>query len=123
MEQAITSVEPSPVLEVALMEAEPSEILTEQTQTRWTGLKLRLRQGLEVAGYTWCNLYMELSQRFGQAIGVVQGEPFMNPYSNDWAIHVSFRCSGIFLGCQSVPCQWVEAIASPAAGIASTHSQ
>ena len=71
----------------------------------WTGLKLRLRQGLEVVGFVWGDFYRELSEKFGQVIGTAENEPFFNPYLSCWHIPVIFPN-----GLRSVPSDWLEAV-------------
>lgn len=71
---------------------------------QWTGLKLRLKQGLEVTGFIWGNWYKELSEKFGQAIGIAESEPFLNQCLQNWQVHVVFPS-----GLGSVPHEWLEA--------------
>ncbi|MBD2440991.1 plasmid replication protein, CyRepA1 family [Nostoc sp. FACHB-110] len=76
-----------------------------QTQSQWTGLKLRLRQGLEVTGLIWGNLYREFFEKFGQAIGIAEGEPIFNHYHDCWHIPMIFST-----GFRSVPHEWLEIV-------------
>lgn len=91
------------------MEQKPEDcvegVLLELKPMGWTGLKLRLRQGLEVAGSIWSNWYQELSEKFGQAIGVSESEPIFNGYMQAWQVHVAFSN-----GLGSVPSDWLEAV-------------
>lgn len=76
---------------------------SDQTQSRWAGLKLRLRLGLQVTGFFWGNFYKELSHKFGQAIGTADGEPIFNHYQQAWQVGVVFSN-----GLRSIPCDWLE---------------
>lgn len=72
---------------------------------QWRGLKLRLKQGLEVTGFIWGNWYKELSEKFGQAIGIAESEPFLNQCLQNWQVHVVFPS-----GLGSIPDEWLEAV-------------
>ncbi|MFS0520137.1 plasmid replication protein, CyRepA1 family, partial [Nostoc sp. UIC 10607] len=71
---------------------------------QWTGLKLRLKQGVEVTGFIWNNWYKQLFEKFGQAIGVAESEPFLNQCLQNWQVHVVFPS-----GLGSIPHEWLEA--------------
>jgi hypothetical protein len=91
-------------IKLAELKACKSEV-SEQTDNHlplWTGLKLKLQQGLENAG----RFYAEAISEIGEAIGIADSEPFWNGYLNRWQVAVNFVC-----GCKSVPCDWLEAIA------------
>jgi hypothetical protein len=66
--------------------------------TRWTGLKLKLQQGLEDAG----KFYSDLVSRIGDAVGIVGSEPIWNQYLSQWMVPVNFAN-----GCKSVVCDWL----------------
>lgn len=102
----LTTVESSPQVkrdEIDTHDLESTE--QAQTQSQWTGLKLRLRQGLEVTGLIWGNLYREFSEKFGQAIGIAEGEPIFNQYHGCWHIPIIFSTR-----LRSVPHQWLEMV-------------
>ena len=99
--------------DVIVKEEIPTAVIQELTQVnpvptsqlpQWTGLKLRLKQGLEVTGFIWGNWYKELSEKFGQAIGIAESEPFLNQYLQNWQVHVVFPS-----GLGSIPHEWLEA--------------
>ena len=64
----------------------------------WKGLSLKLRQGLDSAGF----FYNELVSTIGSAVGVADGEPFWNGYVGQWHVAVKFAS-----GCKSVLCDWL----------------
>ncbi|MBG1270403.1 hypothetical protein [Nostoc sp. WHI] len=78
-----------------------SDTPQENTVQGWSGLKLRLRQGLQAAGH----FYQELVSKVGEAVGVADGEPFWNEYLGQWQVWVNFA-----VGCRSVGCEWVECV-------------
>lgn len=104
-EQAITAFDSKIDIKPELTTTEQAIAFVEDSpsQTRWTGLKLQLRQGIEIASSTWSNLYKELLGRFGQAIGIAENEPFWNAYAGNFLVHVKFST----LGTRSVPCDWL----------------
>ncbi|MBN3946191.1 MAG: hypothetical protein HWQ38_06755 [Nostoc sp. NMS7] len=67
----------------------------------WKGLKLKMREGLDSAG----RFYTELVSQVGEAVSVVDGEPFWNAYLGQWQVWVNFAD-----GCRSVVCDWLVAI-------------
>ncbi len=74
------------------------EAQTVNQSTLWTGLKLKLQQGLENTG----KFYQELVDKIGSAIGVAEGEPIWNGYLGRWQVAVNFAS-----GCKSVACDWL----------------
>lgn len=74
------------------------KVQKDDQSTRWTGLKLKLRQGLEDAG----KFYQDLVNRVGEAVGVADGEPHWNGYLGQWQVWVNFKG-----GCKSVICDWL----------------
>lgn len=87
--------------ELQVLSSEVSEE-TDNYLLLWSGLKVRLQQGLENAG----RFYKETVSEIGQAVGVAEGEPFWNAYSSRWHVAVNFAN-----GCRSLCCNWLEAIA------------
>ncbi|MBU7587011.1 MAG: hypothetical protein KAF91_29870 [Nostoc sp. TH1S01] len=75
-----------------------NEIQTGNQSKLWTGLKLKLQQGLEDTG----KFYQELVDKIGNAIGVADGEPFWNRYLGQFMVAVNFAN-----GCKSVVCDWL----------------
>ncbi|MBD2595998.1 hypothetical protein H6G74_16920 [Nostoc spongiaeforme FACHB-130] len=75
-----------------------NEIQTGNQSKLWTGLKLKLQQGLEDAG----EFYQQLVDKIGESVGVAEGEPFWNGYLGQWQVAVNF-----VNGCKSVMCDWL----------------
>nr|WP_242045813.1 plasmid replication protein, CyRepA1 family [Calothrix sp. FACHB-1219] len=105
-EQAIADFDSTTDINPELVEQAIASVEDSPPQTRWTGLKLQLRQGLEIAGSIWSDFYRELSERFGQAIGLAENEPFWNAYAENFQVHVTFP----MLGTRSVPCDWLNLV-------------
>lgn len=89
-------------LEKAIAVGEQPATSTQELPT-WKGLSLRIKEGLEVVGSVCGGLYRELSEKFGQAIGIAENEPLFNTYLQDWQVHVVFAD-----GLKSIPCSWLE---------------
>lgn len=102
--QQLTTVESSPQVnlnEIDSYEMEQTE--QAQTQSQWAGLKLQLRQGLEVTGILLGSLYRELLEKFGEAIGTAEDEPIFNHYQQAWQVPVIFAN-----GLRFIPCEWLQ---------------
>ncbi|WP_308189939.1 hypothetical protein [Nostoc sp. XA010] len=76
------------------------EVVPSPQVQAWKGLKLKMQQGLDSAG----SFYRELVSKFGEAVGVADGEPFWNGYLGQWQVWVNFAH-----GCKSVVCDWLVA--------------
>lgn len=74
------------------------KVQKDDQSTRWTGLKLKLQQGLKDAG----KFYQDLVDRVGEAIGVADCEPHWNGYLGRWQVWVNFSD-----GCKSIVCDWL----------------
>ncbi|NDJ25786.1 DUF3854 domain-containing protein [Nostoc sp. B(2019)] len=72
---------------------------TEDTVVQgWKGLKLKIRQGLDSVG----KFYQQLVSQVGEAVGIVDGEPYWNTCMGQWQVWVNFEG-----GCKSVVCDWL----------------
>lgn len=94
-------------LQIPAIDTEFLDILQTFTQVEdplvlgWKGLRLKLRQGLDSVG----KFYQQLVSQVGEAVGIVDGEPYWNGYLGQWQVWVNFGG-----GCTSVVCDWLVAV-------------
>ncbi|MEH1922762.1 hypothetical protein [Nostoc sp.] len=64
----------------------------------WKGLRLKLCLGLDSVG----QFYQQMVSQLGEAVGIIDGEPYWNGYLGQWQVWVNFAW-----GCTSVVCDWL----------------